>query len=382
MWRRRGAAGLLVLALSGTAAGCTDASDDGQDAPDATGVLADLASRAAHTMTPVPGGAVLVAGGCVIDGCGSATRTAYLLDGGEVTRVPDLARARDAHTAVALADGRVLVAGGFPAEGEPALSSAELFDPATRTWQTTGAMATGRGGHVAALLADGRVLVAGGWVGPGRFTASTEIYDPRHGRFEPGPPLPQALDGLAAAALPDGCALLTGGRTRADVATRTAVRVCPDGRLHRVPPLDRARCKHAMVTLDDGRVLVVGGTPDDRRLLVSTEVYDARTRSFSPGPDLRTGRYKLAGSVVALPGGRAFVAGGGKGAEVVDVPAHQSTLVDAFSGEPRSFSTVGLTEARVVLVGGYDEEIRLTRTLRSLPVAALPGEAGPDQAPE
>jgi hypothetical protein len=309
----------------------------------------------------------------VIDGCTTATPTAYVVDGGQVTRVPDLTQARDAHTGVALADGRVLVAGGFAREGEPALASAEVFDPTDRTWHRTGALRTGRGGHAAALLGDGRVLVAGGWVGPGRFTASTEIWDPESGDFEPGPRLPRALDGLAAASLPDGCALLTGGRTAADRATRTAVRICPDGRLHRVPPLAGARFKHGMVTLDDGRVLVVGGTRDDRHLLTSTEVYDGRTGAFAPGPELRSGRYKLAGSLTALPGGRAVVAGGGEGVEVVDVPAGRSTLVDAFAGGPRSFSTVGVTEGRVLVVGGYDEEIRLTRTLRSLPVTTLPG---------
>jgi hypothetical protein len=74
-------------------------------------------------------GDLLVAGGCDVDGCSSATTSTFVVSGTSATRVADLAQARDAHTAVNLADGRVLVVGGFTEEGEPPLKSAELFDP-------------------------------------------------------------------------------------------------------------------------------------------------------------------------------------------------------------------------------------------------------------
>ena len=63
----------------------------------------------------------------------------------------------------------------------PSLSSAELHDPATGVWTTTGTMNTSRGFHTATLLANGQVVAAGGSSGSGRtFTviASAELYTP------------------------------------------------------------------------------------------------------------------------------------------------------------------------------------------------------------
>jgi hypothetical protein len=322
-------------------------------------------------MTALPGHDLLVAGGCDLDGCVEATASAYIVAGTTVRRVPDLADARDAHTAVPLADGRVLVVGGFGGEGQPPLATAEIFDPTSGVWSTTGSLALGRGGHAAALLGDGRVLVVGGWTGPSTYTDTTEIFDPATGRFTPGPRLQDAADGLAAASLPDGCVLVVGGQTRPQVASDQAARICPDGSISQVGPLATARFKHGIVALASGRVLVVGGTPDDTALLTSTEVFDPRSGRFRPGPDLLSGRYKLTDSVVALPGERAAVAGGGNGVEVVDVSAGRSRTIPLFDGGRRSFSTVGVTDGRLVLLGGYDESIRLTRTFLDVPVEDL-----------
>ena len=221
-------AAAVAVGLALGACSVTLQSPSDPPAPDVT-VEADgdaaLGARAAHTMTVLPGGDLLVAGGCDVDGCASATTSTFVLSGTSATRVADLAQARDAHTAITLADGQVLVIGGFAGEGQAPLASAELFDPVLGRWTTTGSLRLGRGGHAAALLGDGRVLVAGGSVGPSTFTSTTEIYDPGTGEFTAGPRLPVAADGLAAAALPDGCALVAGGR-----------------RARRSPPIERSPC--------------------------------------------------------------------------------------------------------------------------------------------
>jgi len=81
------------------------------------------------------------------------------------------------HTATLLPDGTVLVAGGI-GNGEvldgvdPAIATAELYDPRTRTWTATVSMDAARRNHTATLLPDGRVLVVGGYGAEGvAFTA-------------------------------------------------------------------------------------------------------------------------------------------------------------------------------------------------------------------
>ena len=117
-------------------------------------------------------------------------------------------------------------------------------------------------------------------------------------------------------------------------------------------------------------MLVIGGTSDDTTLLSSTELFDPATGSFSPGPQLHHGRYKLAGGATLLPDGRVLVGGGGEGLELIDVEAGVSTEVTVASGIA-SFGTVSVAGDSVLLVGGYDDQIALTRRYLSIPLEDL-----------
>src|SRR5258706_6922602 len=59
--------------------------------------------------------------------------------------------ARSGHTATLLSDRRVLVAGGRGAANQD-LNSAEIYDPATDRWMTTGNLNEARASHSAVLL--------------------------------------------------------------------------------------------------------------------------------------------------------------------------------------------------------------------------------------
>jgi hypothetical protein len=94
------------------------------------------------------------------------------------------------HTATTLRDGRVLIAGGYSEADDTTqvrhiLATAELFDPKTGTFAATGDMTGSRSGHSATLLSDGRVLIVGGLLIGGGSTqpGTAEIYDPATGKF-------------------------------------------------------------------------------------------------------------------------------------------------------------------------------------------------------
>jgi hypothetical protein len=318
-------------------------------------------------------GRVVVAGGCVVDGCGEASDELFLIspDGGTVVAGPSMADRRDAHTATAVPDGRVVLAGGYAGEGRPPLDTIEIFDPVAGTVLAAGRLVQARGGHGAAVLKDGRVLVTGGWVARRTFTATTEIFDPVTGGVSQAAPLPVALGSLDAVTLHDGRVLVTGGQTSPEGGTRAAALYDPARDTWTATgQMGTARFKHISVVLDDGRVLVLGGTGDDTTLLATTEIFDPETGEFAPGPVLVEPRYKMTGGAVVISDNRVVIAGGGRTVELLDLDTGTSTAIHDF-GSRGSFATVNLLgSGNVIVVGGYDDAINIRAEYAVIDVAA------------
>ena len=108
-------------------------------------------------------------------------------------------------SATLLPGGEVLVAGGEDANFN-LLSSAELYNPAAGTWSRTGSMTAPRSGQSATLLNNGQVLVAGGTGA----TAAAELYNPATGKFTPTGSMISAHGTNVGTLLPDGDVLVTG----------------------------------------------------------------------------------------------------------------------------------------------------------------------------
>src|SRR6266487_4569215 len=100
---------------------------------------------------------------------------------GTFTSTGSLNTARGEHTATLLNNGMVLLAGGA---GFSFLASAELYNPATGAFTPTGSLNNARFAHTATLLNNGMVLIAGG-NGPSGPLASAELYNPATGSFTP-----------------------------------------------------------------------------------------------------------------------------------------------------------------------------------------------------
>ena len=74
-----------------------------------------------------------------------------------------------------MSDGRVLIAGGN--DSAKTLASAELYNPATGTFNSAGSMPEPVYAHTATQLSDGSVLITGG-VNDSAVVASAELYRP------------------------------------------------------------------------------------------------------------------------------------------------------------------------------------------------------------
>jgi Galactose oxidase, central domain len=253
------------------------------------------------------------------------------------------------HSMTLLNDGHVLLVGGIIGNANPtsgavatpapsgqasqtASETASLYDPATDTYADAGSMAQGRVLHTATLLQDGKVLVVGGAgtafnldpTSTGQSSsapiATAEVYDPGSGTFSP-----------------------TGS-------------------------LATARTFHTATLLQDGKVLIVGGSDAANKSLGSAELYDPQTGTFTATgsmTDIRSFH-----TATLLQDGKVLIVGGlssssGSGSSGVDPATQSAELYDPSSGTftkltaplvaPRALHTATLLQdGKVLIAGGLD----------------------------
>ena len=247
--------------------------------PDAGAVLS---ARHSHTITLLPDGNLLIAGG--VDAGNTVTRSVQLYNMG--TNLYEdweggisLDTARSSHTATVMSDGRVLIAGGYNNAGTP-LSSLEICNPLLKTCTAAGipAMSTQRGGHTATLLSvgpnAGRVLLCGGATtieaaAHGTITGSCESYNPALNTVSPAAPLISPRMGHAALLLRSGKVFVTGGRRWNTTVTPNAWLYEPMNEVYSPDTLTGAwtpkdallqgRIDHSATVLNNGTIIIAGG---------------------------------------------------------------------------------------------------------------------------
>ncbi len=121
--------------------------------------------------------------------------------------------ARGGHQAVVLADGRVLIVGGRPSGH--ALASAELYNPSSNVTSAVAPMKVARFQFQAVLLGDNKVLVMGGYGNDANESAlsSCEIYDPASDTWTAAADMAAKRGAFKAATLNDGSVMAVGGAT-------------------------------------------------------------------------------------------------------------------------------------------------------------------------
>ena len=262
--------------------------------------------RTSHTATLLGDGRVLVAGG--YNGEYLASLEVFEPSAKRFRPAGSLVEARSGQTATLLPDGRVLFVGGV-GRGWTYLRSAELYDPETGRSESVGAINVPREGHTATLLGDGRVMVVGGHSGrrPNvHVYASGEVYDPRTRQFDTTGALATARHKHDAIRLTDGRVLVIGGADRTDRIHYATTEIY-DPRtttFARGPSMENRRYKIAgtSILLPGGNVLVTSGAP-------VAELLDIGGWAFRAVPGRFPAAYRFS-AAAALSDGDVFIAGG------------------------------------------------------------------------
>jgi Galactose oxidase, central domain len=239
--------------------------------------------------------------------CANTTPAALAQASGTWTTTGSLNIPRGGHTATLLASGQVLVVGGEDASGF--LTSAELYNPATGKWTATGSTATPRIDHSATLLPNGQVLVAGGCFGVNSnfqaiYTASAELYNPSTGQWTTtgSMTIPRALHG--ATLLLNGQVLVAAGNNTVGSSGNTAELYDPSKGTWKMTGSMQSFHPFVLALLQNGHALAVDESDSS---FTPGELYNASTGQWSLTADMY---YSHTGvSTALLPSGDVLIYG-------------------------------------------------------------------------
>src|ERR1700733_8008257 len=381
-----------------------------------TGSLATARSAPAVLLT---NGEVLITGGstCNASGKCSSLRSAEIYDpvAGTFASAGNMEIARDGHTMTLLPDGKVLIAGGetctasggFGSDGRPvgqplfdgarlvyasftpvagsvscsARGSAEIYDPVAGGFSyTTGSLNVARYDAAAALLADGRVLIVGG-SNESNPLATAEIFTESTGSFIEVPTgLETARSSPVATLMNNGLVLVTGGST-------CEAPICPTSTAELYDPTANAfqytsgamnvpRVWHTADLLTNGQVVLAGGNsscsqPNTCTSDQSTESYDPFSDTFTTTQSMLAARSGHSGTLLST--GNVLLAGGiASGITLASVELYVPTIAVAPPSITSLSPTSGTAGASVTIAGSNFGALQGTSTVMFNGTAATP----------
>jgi N-acetylneuraminic acid mutarotase len=322
-------------------------------------------ARTGQTATLLQNGDVLVAGG------GTKSADLYNPLSGTFTPTGSMSVPRTNATATLLQNGDALVAGGVDNLGRQ-VESAELYNPASGTFTPTGSMHTARSGHTATLLPDGKVLVAGGgcnhhgFCNAGAFLdnlTSAELYNPKTGTWSTTGSMHFEREYFTATLLQSGDVLVAGGFANCDddfcFDNRQAELYDPTtGTWSKTGSMHNAREQFTATLLANGDVLAAGGLNEGggggaQSTYATAELYDPATGTWTMTGSMSEPRAGQA--AVLLPGTGSVLAAGGTGDATSEVfePALGEWVPTGPMSTPRTHLTATvLSNGNVLATGG------------------------------
>ncbi len=212
-------------------------------------------------------------------------------------------------------------------------------------WQRGPPLSSPRAMHAAAALADGRILVAGGDRPP-------EMYDPATSSWTPTGPISGRFIDARAVTLDDGRVLVVGSTPNDPV--NAEVYDPQSDAWHVTGQLARDRLLHSAVRLADGRVLVAGGCwLDDRgecsNPVARAEVFDPHTETWSGAGSVD--EWLLYSGLTPLQDGRVLLTGY-YATRIFDPATNTWRRIADPAYDRWEHESVRLRDGRVMVVGG------------------------------
>ena len=285
------------------------------------------------------------------------------------TSPPASPRLQGCHAVRLLEDGRVLYVGGadVPVYG-PGTRQVKTFDPTTERWTILPDLTSARWYPTLVQLSNGELLAigGGGLQNPVR-TSTSEVCDPRTMTWTAAGKIAIGNEVSPVVLLPTGEVLMTHRPPQLfDPKTRTWRGGADFVQSNRMPDGDHS--DHEIVAMPDGSVVAIGYKPFAPAPTASiTEIYDPSRNEWRLGPTFAPLRSRA--SIVLLPDRRILVLGGYKEELQDSTPTNEwgyVALADLFDFgrgawrrlEPMSVAReyhampILLPDGRVVVIGG------------------------------
>jgi hypothetical protein len=309
-------------------------------------------------------GSVLTAGGT--DGLSfTAAAERWTSSGAAWVSAGSIGQAEAGGIGALLPNGKALFAGGAGDVGYYGFG--DLYNPTANSWTQTPAMAHPHAYGASGQLGNGDVLVVAGMDGSDSMTTNAvDLYSAAGNSWSAA----QALPGvgryaLTATALAGGKILVAGGNdgTSGGTAAMSAVAIYDSTTgWTAAEAMKVARFDHAAVRLNDGRILVAGGSSASGTALASAEIYDPATGHWTLTGSMGQARYGM--TLTLLGNGTVLVAGGYSSGsspalnstELFDPTLGGWTPTGAMQNGRRYASATVLNDGSVLVAGGHSAD--------------------------
>lgn len=278
---------------------------------------------------------------------------------GTWTYVSSMKKARSHFASAMLHDGRIIVTGGNDADNYH-IADCEIYDPKTDSWELVPSLFEERRDHHAVTLHNGKVLVVGG------NDDYAELYDPVTNTWRStGQMIVKGDDGESLDLLPDGRVLYVGSRHW----DKKNIKVYhSDTETWEILENEFTYDKHDHISLvlSDGRVMYIGSSSPSAS--TRAEIFNPLTNEIVEASPLSLGR--SAGCAVELDNGKVLVYSIGNlfttgDNELIEIYDLESDTWESISSTSPGFynSTLNkLNDGRVLITGGSIVELATSQS--------------------